>query len=136
MKLQPYLNFNGQCEAAFRFYEKVLGGELQAMMTYGESATAADSQPEAHGRILHVRLEVGDAVLMGSDGPPGYDEKPQGIWVNIAVEDVGEAERIFKALADGGTVTMAIAKTFWAERFGMVKDKFGTPWMVNCQTRP
>jgi PhnB protein len=132
MQIQPYLNFSGQCEAAFRFYEKVLGGKIQAMMTYGESPAAGDSPPEARGRILHVRLEVGDAVLMGSDGPPGYDEKPQGIWVNIAVDDVAEAERIFKALAEGGTVTMAIGKTFWAERFGMVKDKFGTPWMVNC----
>jgi PhnB protein len=132
MQLIAYLNFAGQCADAFRFYHDVLGGELTHLMTMGDAPGARDVPPETRDRIMHARLVVGDAVLMGSDGPPGYSEKAQGIWVNIWVTDVADAERIFAALSEGGTVVMPMEKTFWAERFGMVKDRFGTPWMVNC----
>jgi PhnB protein len=135
MQLVPYLNFNGQCEAAFKFYEQCLGGKLIAMMTYGETPAAEHTSPESRGRIIHARLLVGDAVLMGSDGPPEYSEKPKGMCVSIHVEDPGEAERIFHALAEGGAVQMPIGETFWAVRFGMLVDRFGTPWMINCEKR-
>lgn len=132
MKFTPYLNFNGQCAEAFRFYEQVLGGKLE-MTTHGESPIAGEVPPEWHDRIMHARLVIGDQVLMGSDSPPEYFQKPQGLYVSIQIDDTEKGERIFNALAEGGTVTMPFAKTFWAAGFGMVTDRFGTPWMVNCE---
>jgi PhnB protein len=132
MQLVPYLNFNGQCKAAFQFYERLLGGKIVAMLTYGETPAAEHVSPESKDRIIHVRLEVGDTVLMGSDSPPEYFEEQKGISVSLHLNDPAKAERIFHALADGGTVRMPIEQTFWAERFGMVTDRFGTPWMINC----
>jgi PhnB protein len=133
MQLIPYLNFNGQCEAAFKFYEQCLGGKIVAMFTYGESPAAEHVSAESRNRIMHVRLLVGDAVLMGSDSPPEYFEEPKGMNVSLHIDDPAEAERIFHALAEGGTVRMPIEETFWAIRFGMVVDRFGTPWMINCE---
>lgn len=134
MQVNPYLNFDGQCEEAFRFYEQVLGGKIEAMMTHGESPIAGEVPSEWHDRILHARLVVGDQVLMASDSPPEYYQKPQGLYVSLHVEDPAEAERIFRALAEGGTVTMPFQKTFWAAGgFGMLTDRFGTPWMINCE---
>lgn len=132
MQLTPYLNFNGQCEAAFKFYEQCLGGKIVAMMTYGSTPAAEHTSPESHDRIIHARLLVGEAVLMGSDSPPEYFEAPKGMYVSLHIDDPAEAERIFHALAEGGAVRMPIEETFWAVRFGMVTDRFGTPWMINC----
>ena len=132
MQLVPYLNFDGQCEAAFRFYAEVLGGTVD-LRTHGESAIAKEVPPEWHHLVLHARMTVGDVVLMGSDSPPGKHEKPQGVFVSIQVTDPAAAERIFGALATGGNVTMPMQPTFWALRFGMLVDRFGIPWMVNCQ---
>jgi len=131
MQFTPYLNFNGDCEAAFHFYERVLGGKIEAMLTHGESPIAGEVPPNWHSRILHARLVVGDAVLMASDSPPEMYQQPQGLYVSIGVHDVADAERIFHALSEGGSVTMPIGKTFWAERFGMLVDRFGIPWMIN-----
>jgi PhnB protein len=88
--------------------------------------------PEWHAKILHARMEVGDTVLMGSDAPPDHYEQPKGFSVSLVLDDVGEAERIFFALAEGGSVRMAIQETFWAAGFGMLVDKFAIPWMINC----
>jgi len=132
MQMNNYLFFNGNCEEAFKFYEKCLGGKLDTMMTH-EGTPAAGSVPaDWDKKILHARLVVGDAVLMASDAPPEHYSKPQGFSININVTDPAEAERLFQALSDGGSVTMPIAETFWAVRFGMFTDKFGIPWMVNC----
>jgi PhnB protein len=136
MQLQPYLNFNGDCAEAFRLYEKVLGGKIEGMMTHGESPMAGQTPPEWRDRIMHARLVVGDAVLMASDAPPEYYSKPQGNYVSIGVDDPSEAERIFHALAEGGTVQMPFEKTFWSAGFGMLIDRFGTPWMINCNQEP
>ncbi|MBW4580263.1 MAG: VOC family protein [Tildeniella nuda ZEHNDER 1965/U140] len=132
MKLNPYLSFNDECEAAFKFYEQCLGGKIDSMMTYGDSPMAEQTPPEKLDKIMHVSLTVGDTVLMGSDAPPNYFEKPQGFSVSLVFTDPGEAERIFNALAENGTVQMPLQATFWAARFGMVVDRFGTPWMINC----
>ena len=132
MKFSPYLNFNGQCAEAFRFYERVLGGKLE-MTTHGETPMAGEVPPEMKDRVMHARLVVGDQVLMGSDSPPEYFQQPQGLYVAIQIEDTEKGERIWNALAEGGTVTMPFQETFWAAGFGMVTDRFGTPWMVNCQ---
>jgi PhnB protein len=124
--------FNGQCEEAFTFYAECLGGKIEAMMRYAGSPAEPHSPPQLRDKILHACLSVGDSKLMASDAPPDRFEKVQGTYVNIAIEDPAEGERIFNELAEGGTVQMPFGKTFWAERFGMVVDRFGTPWMVNC----
>ena len=133
MQLNPYLTFNGQCEAAFKFYEKVLGGKIEAMMTYGGSPMAEQTQPEWRNKIMHARMTVSDEVLMASDAPPDRYEAMKGIMVTLGIDDSGEAERIFRALSEKGSVQMPIQKTFWAARFGMLVDQFGTPWMINCE---
>jgi PhnB protein len=132
MQLVPYLSFNGQCKTAFQFYERVLGGKITGIFTYGETPAAEHVPPEARDRVIHVRLEAGDAVLMGADSPTKY-EPPRGICVSLHLKDTAQGERIFNALADGGTVQMPFEETFWAERFGMVTDRFGIPWMINCE---
>lgn len=133
MQLNSYLFFNGQCEAAFKFYEKCLGGKIDAMLPH--AGTPAEGQVPANWRdkIMHARLLVGDEVLMGSDAPPEHFQQPQGFSVALGVGDPAEAERIFNALADKGTVRMPIQQTFWAVRFGMLVDQFGIPWMINCE---
>jgi PhnB protein len=133
MQMNNYLFFNGNCEAAFKFYEKCLGGKIEAMMTHEGTPAASNVPPDWAKKILHARLVVGDAVLMASDAPPEHYSKPQGFSININVTDPAEAERLFKALSESGNVTMPIAETFWAVRFGMFTDKFGIPWMVNCE---
>ena len=135
MQLNPYLTFNGQCEAAFKFYEKVLGGKIEAMMTFGGSPMEDRAPAEWRDKIMHARLTAGVNVLMGSDAPPDRYEPMKGITVSIGVDDPAEAERIFHALAEGATVQMPIQQTFWATRFGMLTDRFGTPWMINCEQR-
>ncbi|HEX8693548.1 MAG TPA: VOC family protein [Longimicrobium sp.] len=132
MRIDTYLFFDGRCAEAFRFYERVLGGRIDFMQTAGESPVRDQTPPEQHDSILHVHLSVGDFVLMGSDAPPPHFEKPQGFSVSISVEEPGEAERIFRELSEGGQVRMPMEKTFWAARFGMCVDRFGTPWMVGC----
>ncbi len=137
MKLNPYLSFDGQCRQAFEFYQQLLGGEIVMTQTYGETPMSDQIAAEAQDRIAHIRLVVGDAVLMASDAPPGegcgHYQKPQGIEVTLNFDDVAEAQRIFDALAEGGTVQMGFEKTFFAAGFGMVSDRFGTPWMVICE---
>ena len=132
MELSPYLSFNDECEVAFKFYEQCLDGKIDAMMTYGNSPMAEQTPPEKLDKIMHASITVGDTVMMGSDAPPNYFEKPQGFSVSLVLTDPDEAERVFNALAENGTVQMPIQETFWAARFGMLVDRFGTPWMINC----
>jgi PhnB protein len=133
MLMNPYLFFTGQCEEAFKFYEKLLGGKIQVMMTHEGTPAAGQVPAEWQKKILHARLAVGDQVLMASDAPPGRQQKPQGFSVSLTVKDVAEAERIYQGLAENGTVGMPLQKTFWAERFAMLVDRFGIPWMINCE---
>ena len=133
MQVNPYLTFDGRCEAAFKFYEKVLGGKIEAMISH-EGSPMADQVPrEWRSKIMHARLSVGENVLMGSDAPPDRFERMQGITVMLGIDESGDAERVFHALSENGTVQMPIQKTFWAARFGMLVDQFGTPWMINCE---
>ena len=133
MQLNPYLNFNGNCAAAFKFYEKCLGGKIAMMMTFAESPMA-EQVPAAHrDKVMHARMTIGDQVLMGSDAPPDRFETMKGFSVSLSVDNAAGAEKIFNALAANGTVQMPIQKTFWAERFGALVDQFGTPWMINCE---
>jgi PhnB protein len=133
MKLNTYLHFEDNCRDAFKFYERVFGGELETLMTYGESPMAKETPKEMLDKVMHVRHVVGDEVLLGSDSPPGHFKPLAGISVNIGTDEPAEAERLFKALSEGGTVLMPIQETFWSHRFAMFVDRFGTPWMVNCE---
>ncbi|MBD2070537.1 VOC family protein [Leptolyngbya sp. FACHB-671] len=135
MKLNSYLMFNGQCEAAFKFYERCLNGKIIDMMTYAQSpdpSMIAQVSSEWRDQIMHVALMIDDQELMGSDNPPGYTEEPKGFSVSIGLDNPSEAECIFHALAENGTVRMPLQQTFWAYRFGMLVDQFGIPWMINC----
>jgi PhnB protein len=133
MQLIPYLSFNGQCEAAFKFYEKCLGGKIEAIFPYGESPMAAQAPAGWENKVMHARLNIGGMILMGSDTPPERYQHPQGFSVSLSTKDVAESERIFAELSQNGNVQMAIQKTFWSARFGMFVDQFGIPWMVNCE---
>ena len=133
MQLHPYLSFNGNCEAAFKFYEQCLGGKIVMLLTHGEAPSAEHVPAAWHSKIMHARLELGDRVLMGSDSPPEYFEETKGFSMQLGIDDPAEAERIFHALAENGKVTMPLEQTFWAFRFGMLVDQFGIPWMVNCE---
>lgn len=132
MQIIPYLNFNGQCEAAFKFYEQVLGGKITFMATFGESPAAPQVGPESHHLIMHATLAIGDQALMACDDPSGRHEKPTGIHLSLHFKDKAEGERIFNALAENGTVQMPFQPTFWAAGFGTCVDRFGIPWIINC----
>lgn len=130
-QFEPYLNFDGTCADAMRSYERILGGKL-TLMKMSDSPMAAQTPPDARDRIMHARLEVDGRVLMASDTMPGMKYQGiHGVGISLSYADAAQAKKVFEALAEGGTVTMPLQKTFWVESFGMVTDRFGTPWMVN-----
>lgn len=135
MNLVSYLFFKDNAAEAFDFYARSLDGKVTMKVTIGEMPGNEALPAEARDLVAHVRLEVGDAVLMGSDWCGPTPEPYPGIHgnaVSLGVDEPGEAERVFKALSEGGQVTMPIAETSWALRFGMLTDRFGAKWMVNC----
>jgi len=132
MKLNPYLAFDGRCREAFQFYEKTLGGKIAFIQTIGETPMASTTPADAHARVMHVTLQIGDQVLQGADAPPGQFTRPAGFCVAVHFDDAAEGERVFSTLAQNGTVQMPFQATFWAKGFGMLIDQFGTPWIVNA----
>jgi PhnB protein len=131
MAFHPYLNFGGDCRAAFERYHDVFGGDL-VLLRMGDGPTDTAVPAEQADLILHAALRFEDDVLMGSDAPPGEFHAAEGMYVNYDVADVAEARRVFVELADGGTVTMPMTETFWSPAFGMCVDRWGTPWMVSA----
>lgn len=131
MRVDPYLYFDGDCAAAFRFYADVLRCAEPVLTPYGEGAPCAGGHAPAPDRIMHGCLTIGDRNLMASDVPPGtpLPNAPHA-FVALGVDSDADAERIFAALTDGGEVRAPMAETFFAHRFGMVVDRFGTGWMV------
>ncbi|HEV2364885.1 MAG TPA: VOC family protein [Caulobacteraceae bacterium] len=133
MFLNPYLNFDGDCAEAFRFYEKALGGKILRLDTFEGSPMAGQMPAEERRRIIHARLQVGDNLLMGSDSMPGRHSAPAGFGIALGFDDRASADRAFDALAEGGRVDMPLQKTFFAEEgFGMVVDKYGFTWLVSA----
>jgi PhnB protein len=132
MQVNPYLYYNGNCEAALKYYEKALGAKIEMLLTHEGAPPEMQTPPEWKNKIMHARASIGGATIMASDAPPGHFQKPQGFSVSLLVEDLGDAERKFKALCQGGSVNMAFDKTFFAKGFGMCVDQFGIPWMVFC----
>ena len=133
MQVSTYLSFTGQCEAAFKFYERCLGGQPGAIFRYAGSPMADDAPAGWGDKVMHGSVTVGGQVLMGADVAPERYEEPKGFSLSLQIQSTADAERIFHELAEGGAVTMPLEKTFWAARFGMVVDRFGVPWMVNCE---
>src|SRR5207245_3216964 len=131
MQLNPYLTFNGQCEAAFKFYEKCLGGKIEAMLTHEGTPAEQHVPSEWRKKILHARLTVGDEVLMGSDAPPERYEQPQGFSVSLNTTDPAQAERIFRALSENGNVQMSLPQSCCGSRLVIEVARFGIPSLRN-----
>lgn len=131
-QLDAYLAFDGTCAEAMRFYERVLDGKLEILMTNGESPMRDQTPPAAYDRILHARLNLDGKILMAGDTPPGMPyEGIKGVSMTLSYPSVADAQRVFEALAEGGQVSMPLMPSFWAETFGMLTDRYGTPWIVN-----
>ena len=133
MEINPYLSFKGDCEAAFTSYERCLGGKIRSIFRYAGSPMSDQAPADWQDKVMHGSVTVGELVLMGGDVAPGSYEAPKGFSLSIATKSISEAERIFRELAEGGSVTLPLQQTFWATRFGMVVDRFGIPWMINCE---
>ena len=133
MQVVPYLSFNGQCEAAFTLYAKCFGGQLGELHRYGGSPMADQVPPDFADKLMHATVTLGDRTLMGADMAPSQFEAMKGFSLSVQTKDPAEAERVYRELSEGGTIIMALEKTFWAERFGMFIDRFGTPWSINCE---
>ena len=133
MQTSTHLHFKGNCREAFDFYARTFGGKIVFQMTYGEAPGCENATAAVREQIIHARIDLGGQYLLGCDAPAERYHAPQGFAVMAAVEKPADAERIFNALADNGTVTMPFQETFWAHRFGMCTDRFGTPWMINCE---
>ena len=133
MQLNPYLMFNGTCEEALKFYEQTLGAKIDAVMKNEGSPAAEHMPPDWGDKVLHARFTVGNNVVMASDAPPGHYSQPQGFSISVGLNDAARGEEIFNKLAQGGSTQMPFGPTFWAKGFGMCVDRFGIPWMVNCE---
>ncbi len=132
MQLYPNLTFDGQCEAAFKFYEECLRGRITFMLTYEDAPAEMQAPPHWKKKICHATFTHPEFMFSGLDALPGQYQKPQGFTLQCNLNDPAEAERIFNALAQDGTVQMPLQETFWALRFGAVVDRFGIPWGINC----
>ena len=130
MKLYTYLNYGGNCAQAFRFYEAHLGAKIIMMMTHGQMPNAQDVPPDRKDTILHARISIGDTELMGADVPPERFQPMRSAYLSLLVDSTEDAERIYALLSDGGEIFMKMEETFFAFRFAMLRDKFGTSWMI------
>jgi PhnB protein len=132
MEMHAYLSFNGDCEAAFKFYEECLDAKLGSAFRYAGTPLADQVPANWQNKIMHASLTIGEQVLMGGDVPPDRYEKPKGLSLSLQIKSTAQAEHIFHSLAKDGTIMVPLEKTFWAAGFGMVVDRFGVPWMINC----
>ena len=133
MQVNPYLSFKGECEAAFKLYEQCLGAQIGTIFRYAGSPMADQVPADWQDKVMHGSLTFGDQVLMGGDVTPLQYEEPKGFSLSVHLDNATEADRIFLELSRDGRVVMPLEKTFWADRFGMVVDRFGIPWLINCE---
>lgn len=130
MQLHTYLNYGGNCEQAFRFYEQHLGGKLTFLMRHGEAPNPSPAPPEWKDKVLHAHMELGGTELMGADIPPDRFQPMRSAYLSLTVASDQEAERVYALLSDGGQIFMPMEETFFASRFAMLRDRFGTSWMI------
>lgn len=135
MQITPYLNFGGRCEEAIDFYKKALGAEVNMMMRFGEAPDKSMMTPGTENKIMHVAMKIGDNELMASDGRMEGKTEFKGIALALSAKTEAEAERMFKALADGGQVHLQLTETFFSPSFGMLADKFGVSWMIMAEPK-
>lgn len=128
MQIQPYLFFNGRCDEAIAFYRAAVGAEVTMLMRFKEGPEPAS--PGTEEKVMHASLRIGDTTVMLSDGHSSGSLNFDGFALTLIVADEAEADRVFAALGDGGTVQMPLTKTFFSSKFGMVADRFGVLWMV------
>jgi PhnB protein len=137
VKLNPYLNFKGDCRQAFEVYARILGGRIADLMTFAGTPAEEHVPPEWRDKVMHAMLDLGEGVLMGSDAPPGMcaegSDGAGGTYIALHPKTVAEGRRIFDALAEGGRVGMPLTETFWAAAYGQVIDRWGTSWMINVE---
>lgn len=134
MQITPYLNFNGTCAEALEFYGGALGAKTLMMQYYRDLPDPQDWAKGLDDLVLHARIEIGGNLIMASDSPPSFYKAPAGISIQTSWPDVASAQAAFDALAEGAEITMPFGETFWAAGFGSLTDRFGIPWMVNCDT--
>ena len=130
MKLHAYVNYGGNCEEAFRFYERHLGGQITMMMRHADAPTPTDVPANWKHAILFARMSIGETELMGNDVPPERFQPMRSVYLSLSVDSTDEAERVYGLLSNGGQVFMPLAETFFAFRFAMLRDKFGTSSMI------
>jgi PhnB protein len=130
MQLNTYLNYGGNCEQAFRFYEEHLAGKITMLMRHGEQPNASNVAPEWKNAVLHARMTLGGTELFGADMPPDRFQPMRSAYLSLSVDSVEEAERVYALLTDGGQIFMKMEETFFASRFAMLRDRFGTSWMI------
>ncbi len=130
MKLYTYLNYGGNCEQAFRFYEEHLGGKITMMMRHGEQPNGTEVPANWRHAILHARLTLGETELLGADVPPERFQPMRSAYLTLTMGSNAEAERIYALLSEGGQIFMPMEETFFAHRFAMLRDRFGTSWML------
>ena len=130
MKLNTYLNYGGNCAQAFRFYEQYLGGKITMMMTHAEQPNTQNIPSEWKHAVLHARIEIGGTEVFGADVPPERFQPMRSAYLSLSVDSAGEAERIYALLSEGGEIFMPMQETFFASRFAMFRDGFGTSWMI------
>ena len=128
MDLHTYLNFGGNCEEAFRFYEQHLGGKILSLLHHGEMAGLAHTPPDWKGKVLHARMELGGSILSAADIPTF--QPMRSAYLTLTLDSAPEAERVHALLAEGGEIFMPLQETFFAERFSMLRDRFSTSWMI------
>jgi PhnB protein len=130
MKLNPYLNYGGNCKEAFEFYAQNLGGKINAMIPFGDQPEPGNAPPDWKNKIMHANMSIGQTEIMASDAPPDRFQPMRGVYLSLQVESTTEAERIYKLLSEAGDIFMPMEETFFAHRFAMLRDKFGTSWMI------
>jgi PhnB protein len=136
MKLYTYLNYGGNCRQAFEFYAEHLGGKITMLTTHGEQPEASGGPPDWKHAILHARIEIGDTVLFGADVPPERFQPMRSAYLSLLLDSASEAERIYALLSEGGQIFMPMEETFFAHRFAMLRDQFGTSWMLLHERAP
>ena len=132
MEVTTYLTFKGDCEAAFGFYQQCLDGTLGGVFRYAGTPYADQVPADWQDKVMHASLTLGHQVLMGADVAPERYEAPKGFSLSLQMSRAADAERIYGQLSAGGTIKTPLEKTFWAERFGVVMDRFGVTWLINC----
>jgi PhnB protein len=136
MKLYTYLNYGGNCRQAFEFYAEHLGGKITMVTTHGEQPESDNVPPDWKSAVLHARIEIGGTIILGADIPPERFQPMRSAYLSLMVDSVDEAERVYALLSEGGQVFMPMEETFFAHRFAMLRDRFGTSWMLLHERLP